>query len=593
MADAGPASILVIEELFAAGSPQFLPMLRQFVDPAPMAAFAERWLRDSRPWAREQMLAYIDLPLNAGNHNSLVKRLFKGAESRKDDELMAAWAVAFDALVRRERRKRSRWDQATRRTVRETHLSVPRDRLYYFPGYRYQNPVTGKWTTYGRPEWRGKRLFSYHTRYYLRRRAWRYFRSLGFRRPTDYVPAVTRLIGAYTDEDLATGENLMDSWSLLHACFGESDAIQFLTHRARLSAGASLATTAAAPAFPELWQEASAATHLFALLQSARSSFARVWAIDLLRRWHPASLANLTLEQVEPLLNHADERIWSFGVELFEKTAGLDELPFDRWLVLLQNRNQTVLAAVASAMQRYVRPDSVSLFDAIMLARVEASPVAKLGLSLLKSRPIETAPHRQALVNLADARSAAVGYEIATWALSHLGRADVYDVHQVTRFFDSLLPQVRSAARDWLLAETAGAPSPGWNDATLWSRLLESPFEDVRLFLVDTLQSRRSLPGTGTSQLTSLWVGVLLNIHRGGRQKLAALRQISDAIRRRPADAETLLPVLAVAIRSVRLPEVRSGLSAVVTALAERPELADRVRRELPELDLHPTPIEI
>ncbi len=85
-----------------------------------------------------------------------------------------------------------------------------------------------------------------------------------------------------------------------------------------------------------------------------------------------------------------------------------------------------------------------------------------------------------------------------------------------------------------------------------------------------------------------MWSSVLLGIHRGGRKKLIALRQISRAAVDDPAQAEVLLPVLAVAIRSVRPPEARAGLAAVVTLVEARPELAEQVALRLPELQLQP-----
>ena len=65
-------------------------------------------------------------------------------------------------------------------------------------------------------------------------------------------------------------------------------------------------------------------------------------------------------------------------------------------------------------------------------------------------------------------------------------------------------------------------------------------------------------------------------------------RQISDALRNHPENAELLLPVLAVAIRSVRSPEARAGLAAVVAAVEARPELESLIGRVLPELELMP-----
>jgi hypothetical protein len=44
--------------------------------------------------------------------------------------------------------------------------------------------------------------------------------------------------------------------------------------------------------------------------------------------------------------------------------------------------------------------------------------------------------------------------------------------------------------------------------------------------------------------------------------------------------------VLAVAIRSVRLPEVRSGLAALVAAVQKHPPLAATIAKYVPELQL-------
>jgi hypothetical protein len=77
---------------------------------------------------------------------------------------------------------------------------------------------------------------------------------------------------------------------------------------------------------------------------------------------------------------------------------------------------------------------------------------------------------------------------------------------------------------------------------------------------------------------------VLLGVHRGGRQKLKAVREIADAVAATPESAAQLLPVLGVAVRSVRGPEMRAGLGAVMSLLARRPELGDAVRARLPEL---------
>src|SRR6185436_7407070 len=103
--------------------------------------------------------------------------------------------------------------------------------------------------------------------------------------------------------------------------------------------------------------------------------------------------------------------------------------------------------------------------------------------------------------------------------------------------------------------------SAGWEDSALWARLVESPYEDVRVRFVAALEDRHKAPWTvGVDALRVLWTSVLLGIHRGGRAKLTALRQIAEALLAQPENAEVLLPVAGVAIRSVRFTEARAGL---------------------------------
>lgn len=189
---------------------------------------------------------------------------------------------------------------------------------------------------------------------------------------------------------------------------------------------------------------------------------------------------------------------------------------------------------------------------------------------------------------LANLQCDAVGREVAEHALSILGSASSYRMEEVSPFFDSLNAQVRQGAWAWLTPTSAG-----YGDAALWSRLLESPYDDVRIRLVEEL-NKRTLASSAPSalkrqDLSAVWTMVLLSVHRGGRAKLTALRQISQAIADEPDRADQLLPVLAVAIRSVRPPEARAGLAAILSAVAVRPELEATLAQWLPELRLTPT----
>jgi hypothetical protein len=51
---------------------------------------------------------------------------------------------------------------------------------------------------------------------------------------------------------------------------------------------------------------------------------------------------------------------------------------------------------------------------------------------------------------------------------------------------------------------------------------------------------------------------------------------------------DELLPVLTVAVRSIRKPEMRAGLAAIASIVNHRPDLEPVIARELPELILSP-----
>ena len=229
--------------------------------------------------------------------------------------------------------------------------------------------------------------------------------------------------------------------------------------------------------------------------------------------------------------------------------------------------------------------ERLELADCIRLACAEPSPVARMGLEYLKQKAITSPEQRAAIAALSTARCAAVAGQIAAWAIGILGLRGVYERELMLRFFDALLPPTRRAAWEWLVSEG----SPGYDDAVLFSRLIETPYDDVRLPLIDELQRRVSLPGGSAVDLTRVWCSVLLGVHRGGRQKLKAVGQLARAIGDDPIRAGTLLPILRVAVRSVRPAEARAGLAAVVAAAEARPEIVPLIEQQLPELKLTST----
>jgi hypothetical protein len=582
-------STLLVDESFASASDAFVDLVRSVWSPKYLAALADRWKQDPRPWAREQIFAYLALPFDRPGHQPVVKRLFKHAEAQQDDELMAAFLVAFDRMVRRERRMTYSYDFNSRQVTQEEQLRLPRNQLRpAHPARTGINPFTGEKVTFpatsgGVPK--NGRLYSYATRNYLRRRAWRYFRRMGYMRPVDYTRAIARALAIYRDADVAKGENILDSWGLLHAAFWRSPVIEFKKTSISLASGHSLGGLVAAPRFEPLWQTNSARQDLFRLVTTANSRLVRVWAMQLLKQHHTGTFQSLTADDLLALLDHADEEVQQFGASLLSENASIDSWPIEVWLQLLNTRNVSALATICDTMAQRVRPDRLTIAQCIDLACARATPVAKMGLAWLRERSSNNVPDRSAYLRLARAECEAIGEEVAAFGLGVVASADVYRTDSASEFFDSLNPAVRRGAFDWLTPV-----SPGYQDPALWSRLTETPYDDIQLRLVAALNERvknsARFAAASHTEMHPVWTAVLLNVHRGSRAKRHALRQISEAIADHPDSAEALLPVFAVAIRSVRPAEARAGLSALLAAVARRPELESALAEHVPELRL-------
>lgn len=578
--DDSSTSYLLLDEHFAAGNDAFITHLFAIHDPRKLAGFAERWKKDPRLWAREKVLDYLDRPLTTPGHNVLVKRLFKQAEAQNDSALMAAFLHAFDCLVRRQRRLAWRWDAVSQQSWREEELFSPKDTLVPIDSARAPDGTFNQKVS--RPARRlpnNGKLFSYRTRYYLRRRVWRYFRHVGRLAPGKYPAAIAPALARYRVEDLARGENILDSWCLLNICFRTHPALRFTPTHVQLNEGHTLNELTPAPRFAQAWTTPQAAQSLWKLIADAQSRLVRVWAMALLKSQHQDFLASLTAEQLLPLFDSFDDEVVQFATSALEKLPSLASLPISMWLKLLESKNPSALAVICELMTRYVSHERLDLAQTVAMANAKPAPVAKLGLAFLHRRTFATTDDRLMLSGLALAKSEAMAPALTAFALSILGTSEGYDVTQVSRFFDALLTPTRQAAWEWLTQQSAG-----YNDPQLWVRLIETPYEDVRLRLVRILQARANLPGASVDQLASIWIGVLLGIHRGGRHKIIALHQISRSIIEHPEHAELLLPVLALAIRSVRVPEMQAGLAAVAHLIEQNPALSEAAQLAIPEM---------
>jgi hypothetical protein len=551
-----PISSLVLAELYDSGDASFLDRIAEHTGSfKPLLGLIEKWKKDSRPWARRLKFDFVLRKKLTWDNRVVFKRLFKQAWADRDHELMGAFMVVLDRSIRRVRVKHHRYVNRTVETTEVLRVPAKRD----------------QWP------------FSTVTRHYLRRRAWRYFRRLGFLDGPAYIAAMGMTLPRYRDEDMRAGENLMDNWGLMHACFGKSPVLAFSARHTNLSANGSLAELSAAPMFERHWAKPEAMATLLEILLAAQCRAVRVWAIEILRRLHAASLSRIDPAMLLKLIDHVDVDVASFAAELLNNAQTVASFPMLTWMGLLSTRNPGVVAMIVEAFRNHVSFDRVTLAQAVELSTRVAVPVARVGMEILAAKLIRSDADLRELAGLSAAKCVALAGEIAQFGLSRLNVPKAYRLDEVIRFFDSNVKTLRGGAFVALADQ-----SPADTDPAFWARLFESPYDDVRFELVRRLKLRGTLPGASTDATATLWQTVLLNIHRGGRAKLSALRQISDRVVAEPQSAKLLLPVLTIAIRSVRPPEARHGLAAIVQAVERIPSLADEVRMQLPELNLEP-----
>jgi hypothetical protein len=605
---------LLVQELLDRGDPEFVDRLREFSDADILRPFAERWYSNPSPAARRLLLAYLESPLNAPRHEPLIKRLFKRAEAANDDSAMARFLVAFDRSLRRvERQRRHRQAQWVDTRVEAEKLVA----LWKSQGYDFTNiseslirRSAGRYYVFAMTTWtepfltvpagttmpkhdrplRRKaerfRLFSVPTRHYMRRRAWRYFRRMGKTQPERYVAAISEALVLYQDADVATGLALLDNWGLVHALFHHSPALEARPRGWRPAEGHSLGELEPAPIYPHLWRSSPRA--IFDLLRHGRCRPVRQWAVKMIKTIDMASIrASIGLDEIFGLLGHDDSEIAIWAVELLGATAELAAIGTARWLSLVETAGPAALERLTELMARHVDPEQLSLADAVRMAASRPLPLARLGLSWLKTKMPQSDVDLWSLFALLEAEAQSLRAEILGWLRAALSASSEFRWEWVLEFLDSRHADARGMGLSWFRTEPRAR-----DEVTLWQRLLESPHDDVRLALVADLEKRlagasgpldpaRSLD---PERLRLLWASVLLNVRRGGRAKPGVIGQVALQLERRPEEAEQLLPLLGVALRSVRAPERKAALAALVRMVERRPDAKRLVQTALPEL---------
>jgi hypothetical protein len=349
--------------------------------------------------------------------------------------------------------------------------------------------------------------------------------------------------------------------------------------------GRSLAELQPAPIHEDQWLARPLV--LIDLLKGGRCRPVRQWAIFLVRRHAEKVLHGLAPDELFALLAHHDPAVVGLAVEVIRAGGGLAAFDVERLLDLLQTPNPETMEILSSLLTDCVGAERVTLAQAVRLAGSRPLPLARLGFAWLRDKSPASEADCQDLLRLVEARSEPLRPEMVRWLRGALTGSPHFRSEWALEFLDSKHADVRLEGWAWLREEQRIR-----DDVSIWQKLLESPYDDVRLRLVADLEERVRRGTAGGLEngalddelLRFLWASVLLNIQRGHRSKPLVVAQLVRRLHKRPAEAANLLPILAVALRSLRGPEWRAGLVGVVQLVERRAELAPAVGQAFPEL---------
>jgi hypothetical protein len=564
---------MILEELLDAGDPRFWDELLKAREAPPkhaepgkplprstLTSFADKWMKHPSDFARRMLLRYVDDGCDRLGHRPLVRRLFALAEERHDRELLAHFLVSFDRLV--VFRKKNRYDYDVRQMLPKLVRVVPSARELRRRGERPPFP----------------KAFTGRTRAYLRRRALRPLRRLGYGDPAELLARTLEVLALYEERHLDTPEKLIASYSLLRLLHAGSDVIDASDGRSvRVRAGKQLAQLTPAPMHPDAW--AAGFDAIFDALPRMRALFVRRQLAAYLRRQHSDALVALDLQRLRPLLRSQYADLAALGAELLARSKGGESLPVKEWLALAEIDDPTALAAVAERMAQVVAPARVTIPEAVRLACSKHGGIAELGASILTGKTLSRAQDLTDALQAVSAPSGTARGSVVGWLAPKIADAKLGTALHLRDLLDARYPDARASG----LVLLDGEPRFR-DDTTLWAALSESPYDDARAFLLKHLDARAaSLPA---ASLAHLWATTLLAVQRGGRAKQGALRSIGDRIATEPALGEGLLPLLALALRSVRETERRGALASLVRAAARVPSLRASIATLVPELSV-------
>ena len=256
-------------------------------------------------------------------------------------------------------------------------------------------------------------------------------------------------------------------------------------------------------------------------------------------RRHDAARSTIRIAELLSLLGHEDPDVVSFAAELVGEAKGFEAFGAERWLELLETIRPASLEVIVDLMRHHVAAEQLSLEQVVRLTAGRPLPVARLGLEWLKNRVPRDAPECRAMLALTEAECEPLRAEIVRLVREHAHRdVDDFESSWVLEFVDSRHADVRAQGTAWFRAEPCAR-----DDVSLLRCLLESPHDDVRLFLISELES--DVAGHDVEKIASIGangprgfaaaLGVGAPEHPPGQSGQADSREASGALDRAPA----------------------------------------------------------
>ena len=377
------------------------------------------------------------------------------------------------------------------------------------------------------------------------------------------------------------GLALLDNWGLVHVLFHHSPTIETDPTGWRVASGGTLSRLQPDPMFRKLWLRN--AEPIFDLLVNAQCRPVAMWAMQMLRRHFPDRLSKLTLPELLDWVISPNTVLNELALEVLETRGGLESVTVEQWLRLTEEARPELLDRICQMVARAVKPEQVTFADAVKLAMQRPVPLARLGFTFLHGKKPRTPDETAAVFGLRNAEAEPLRVDLVKWACGVLSERPEFDPLWVLEFLDSRFDDVREVGWEWLQTDARARDA-----IQVWQRLLESPYDNIRLRLIGMLEDRAKEPAGlakfSPERVRFLWASVLLNVSCGSRAKPFVVRQVIDRLSANPDEAGELLPMVAVALRSVRGPEFRAGLAGVAGFVAKNPTRKPLVEATFPEL---------